>query len=92
MKKIIIIIGGIVVVLVIVAIVGVLVFPGIIADAFLYPHRQPMVKTPADYGLAYEDVQIQTKDGVTLAAWLIRGTGDNVIIFPVKPSQYLPRA
>jgi alpha-beta hydrolase superfamily lysophospholipase len=67
-------------VLIIIGIIVGIVIPVIIANSFLYPKRQPMVKNPADYGLKYEDVQIKTKDGVTLAAWLIRGTGKGVII------------
>lgn len=76
----IIIIGVILAALIVIGLIALVIFPRIIANSFLYPHRQPMVKNPADYGLKYEDVQIRTKDGVTLAAWLIRGTGEGVII------------
>ena len=51
-----------------------------IANTFLKPGHQPLVKTPQDYGLKYEDVIIKTEDSVSLAAWLIRGTGDKFII------------
>jgi len=51
-----------------------------IANTFLKPGHQPLVKTPRDYGLNYEDVTVTTEDGVNLAAWLIRGTNDKFII------------
>ena len=47
---------------------------------FLSPKRQPMIKRPSDYGLAYDDVKIKTKDDVLLAGWLMRGTNNKVII------------
>ena len=68
-------------IVIIVFIIAYLIFPNIIANSFLYPKRQPMVKNPSDYGLKYEDVKIKTKDGVELAAWLIKGTGKGIIIF-----------
>ncbi|MCV6574454.1 MAG: hypothetical protein OIF58_01860 [Cohaesibacter sp.] len=51
-----------------------------IATMFTRPNRQALVKNPADYGLSYEDVSIKTQDGVTLSAWLMRGTNEKVII------------
>ncbi len=56
------------------------VVPQMMADMFNNPIHQPMPKTPADYGLEYEVVRIETEDGVTIAAWLIRGKGDDTII------------
>lgn len=35
---------------------------------FFYPQRT-LVRTPADLGLAYQDVHIQTSDGLTLHGW-----------------------
>jgi len=65
---------------VILGIVAYLVIPGILANTFLYPNRQTLVKNPGDYGLSYEDVTITTDDGVALACWLMKGTSDGVII------------
>ena len=73
-------IGVVLTALIVIGGIALVIFPRIIANSFLYPHRQPMVKNPADYGLRHEDVQIKTKDGVNLAAWLIRGTGKGVVI------------
>jgi pimeloyl-ACP methyl ester carboxylesterase len=39
-----------------------------------------MAKNPGDYGLEYENVSIETEDGVTLAAWLMKGSGDGVVV------------
>ena len=80
-RRILYIIGGVVLALLIVGGVVVLsVLPTMIANSFNYPNRQPLVKNPGDYGLAYEDVSIETEDGVTLAGWLMMGSGDDVII------------
>jgi pimeloyl-ACP methyl ester carboxylesterase len=65
---------------VILGVVAYHVIPRMLANTFLYPNRQPLVKNPGDYGLAYEDVTITTDDGVALACWLMKGTGDDVII------------
>lgn len=35
-----------------------------------YPHRE-LVATPADWGLAYDDVELSTADGVALHGWYI---------------------
>ncbi|MBN1883339.1 MAG: hypothetical protein JW885_14315 [Deltaproteobacteria bacterium] len=84
------IIGGALLVLIVVGILGILGFSHISANTFIYPNRQPMVKNPGDYGLEYEDVNIETEDGVTLAGWLMRGTGDDVVIIghPLTFSKY----
>jgi pimeloyl-ACP methyl ester carboxylesterase len=75
-----IIVGGVVALLIIGGVSVMYVFTGIIADAFLCPNRQPLVKNPGDYGLKYEDVSIKTEDGVVLAGWFMKGTNDDVII------------
>jgi len=38
-------------------------------------------RTPADIGTDYQDVSIQTTDGVTLHGWYIPGSGDRVLLF-----------
>lgn len=50
------------------------------ADSFLYVNRQPMVKTPADYGLDYEDLKIKTEDDIQISAWLIKGISNKTIV------------
>lgn len=51
------------------------------ANSFLYVNKQPIIKTPADYGMQYESIQFDTEDGVSLSAWLIKGTSNKTIIF-----------
>lgn len=38
--------------------------------------RQPIDRTPADVGLAYEDVTFRATDGVELKGWFLPGPGD----------------
>lgn len=37
--------------------------------------------TPADLGLAYEDVTLEASDGVPLHGWLVRGASSRVVLF-----------
>ncbi|MCV6630863.1 MAG: hypothetical protein OIF50_13515 [Flavobacteriaceae bacterium] len=50
------------------------------ANSFLFVNKQPLVKTPLDYGMEYESLTFETEDGVSLSAWLINGTGNKTII------------
>lgn len=80
-KRLFVIVGGILGALLIAGGAIVLhVLPTMLADSFNYPVRQPLVKNPEDYGLAYEEVRFKTEDGVTLAGWLMMGSGDDVVI------------
>lgn len=40
----------------------------------------PIISSPKDFGLDYEEVFFKTPDGVTLSGWLIKGGNDKVII------------
>lgn len=51
-----------------------------LGNTMLYPAEQPIPKTPKDYGLDYRDARFSTRDGVTLAGWLLREDADKVII------------
>ena len=47
-------------------------FPIIHANSVAHPKRLPVCcRTPSDVGLAYEDVAIETSDGLTLRGWYI---------------------
>jgi pimeloyl-ACP methyl ester carboxylesterase len=46
----------------------------------LYPPRQPVVASPADYGLPYEDVTFRSLDGLRLEGWFIPGDPRKVIL------------
>jgi uncharacterized protein len=41
------------------------------SSLLLYARRQPLTRTPADYGLAYEEVTFQSPDGLTLKGWWV---------------------
>lgn len=52
----------------------------LMASTMLKPLPQPFPKTPADYGLAYRDVEFPTRDGLTLRGWLVHEDADRVVI------------
>jgi fermentation-respiration switch protein FrsA (DUF1100 family) len=49
-------------------------------NAFVTAKRTPVVGTPADAGLIYEDVSLTTADGLKLAGWYIPGQRSDAII------------
>ena len=55
------------------------VFAGIV----LHSRRQPIVRTPQEYGMPYEDVEFKSTDGLTIRGWFIpppSGKTDKVVI------------
>ncbi|MEL7209059.1 MAG: alpha/beta fold hydrolase, partial [Actinomycetota bacterium] len=42
--------------------------------------KAPVFGSPADVGLAYEDVEFEANDGVALRGWLIEGGTDKLIV------------
>jgi fermentation-respiration switch protein FrsA (DUF1100 family) len=50
-----------------------------IEQKFLFFPERTIYETPADYGLAYEDVRYTTTDGVSIGAWFVP-TGDDAPI------------
>lgn len=55
-------------------------FGNIISNMMVKPFQSPIFDSPANYGLDYEDVEFEARDGVTLRGWLINGGTDKVII------------
>ncbi len=52
------------------------------ANVMSYPPRMPVCcRTPADFGLPYEDVSFPTFDGLTLRGWYIPGHNGAAILF-----------
>lgn len=49
-------------------------------------NRAPILETPKDYGLVYEDVKFKTKDGLELAAWYIPAENSNKLIICNHPA------
>src|SRR5580700_2454713 len=55
------------------------------ADGFSYLRRSPILHTPAEDGLEFEDVSFPAHDGVPLEAWYIAATGSNKLIIANHP-------
>jgi hypothetical protein len=51
-----------------------------IARSFVGPLRAPVLWTPADRGLEYEDVTFPSADGVPLEGWFIPADSDDLVI------------
>jgi fermentation-respiration switch protein FrsA (DUF1100 family) len=58
----------------------VLVFTWLHAWRLTHPARRPITRTPADLGIAFEDVTFTTEDGVTLSGWFIPSRNGHTII------------
>jgi len=48
----------------------------VFSNIVLYSKRQPIVKTPAAYGMPFEDVAFPSSDGLKLKGWFIPASGD----------------
>jgi pimeloyl-ACP methyl ester carboxylesterase len=59
-------------------------------DFFTRSARTPILRTPDQYGMAYEDVFFPAMDGVTLEGWFIPGSSDRLIIMnhPMPANRY----
>jgi hypothetical protein len=56
-----------------------------IATGFKSPLRTPLLRTPADAGLDYEEVTFPALDGVPLEAWFIPKPGSTKLIIVNHP-------
>jgi pimeloyl-ACP methyl ester carboxylesterase len=52
----------------------------IFAQMTLNPKRQPVVASPAEYGLAFEEVEFDSVDGLRLRGWFIPGNPRKVLL------------
>lgn len=61
-----------------------------LAEGTVKPQRSPILKTPADYSLDYEDLFFPSLDGVPLEAWFIPADSDRLIIcnHPMTMNRY----
>lgn len=50
------------------------------AQGFVHPTRKPVLETPDDYGLPYEDIVLTTHDEYKLAAWYLPSRNHAAII------------
>ncbi|MBN1315875.1 MAG: alpha/beta fold hydrolase [Anaerolineales bacterium] len=55
-------------------------FPAHIAYTLTHPVREPVVGSPMDVGVAYEDVEIPTTGGVTLRGWYVPSSNGAVVL------------
>lgn len=51
-----------------------------LAQGLSLPPRTPILRTPKDYDMAFEDISFKTADGVTIKGWFIPADSDKVII------------
>ena len=61
-----------------------------IAQATVRPQRAPILRTPADYDMEYEDVFFPSFDGIPLEGWFIPANSDKLIIcnHPMTMNRY----
>jgi len=50
------------------------------AGTIIHLNRQPVPKTPGQYGLDFENIAFKSSDGVDIKGWLIPGTQNKLII------------
>jgi fermentation-respiration switch protein FrsA (DUF1100 family) len=50
------------------------------ADAFMHPHRRPVVETPGDRGLVYRNLTLTASDGVALRGWYLPSQNGAAVI------------
>lgn len=51
-----------------------------ISNLMIKPGQSPVFENPSKYGLDYEDVNFEARDGVQLSGWLVKGGTDKIII------------
>jgi alpha/beta superfamily hydrolase len=51
-----------------------------LSGTVLYMNRQPIPKTPKDYGLEFENIEFKASDNVKIKGWLIPGSLDKLIV------------
>jgi pimeloyl-ACP methyl ester carboxylesterase len=76
---------GILLIIAAVLIGSVLVTGWIFSGLIIHSRRQPIVKTPADYGMPYEDVEFEAADGITLSGWFIPADAGSSVIIMTHP-------
>jgi alpha/beta superfamily hydrolase len=51
-----------------------------ISRTIIHLDRQPVPKTPKDYGMNFQNVEFKTADGVKIKGWLIPSTSNKLVI------------
>jgi pimeloyl-ACP methyl ester carboxylesterase len=52
----------------------------VFSSLILYSHRQPIVRSPEDYGLAFESVEFESADGLRLKGWFVPGKTEKTVV------------
>jgi uncharacterized protein len=55
------------------------------AEAFSFQRRSPILHTPAEHGLGYENVTFPSRDGVPLEGWYIPAPGSDKLVIANHP-------
>jgi alpha-beta hydrolase superfamily lysophospholipase len=63
-----------------VVIVGYVVICYFLSRTLIYLDRQPVPKTPKDYGMDFKNIEFKAADGVNLKGWLIPAKSNKLII------------
>lgn len=64
---------------------------GLVGGMFTHPVRVPLLRTPDEYGMAYEEVSFPSLDGTPLEAWWIPCPGSDKLVVanhPLPMSRY----
>ena len=56
------------------------VFCYFLSRTVIHLDRQPVPKTPKDYGMDFEDIEFKAKDGVKIKGWLIPSSSNKLIV------------
>ncbi len=59
-----------------------------VADGFAHPLRAPILRTPADLGVAFEDVTFGSSDGVPIEAWFIPRSDSRKLVIVNHPLNF----
>ena len=62
---------GIVILLIAFMALAVLVTSIVFSGIVMHSRRQPIVRTPQEYGMAYQDVTFKSTDGLTIKGWFV---------------------
>ena len=62
------------------AVVAFVIFSYIISRTVIHLDRQPVPKTPADYGLDFQNVAFKAADGVNIKGWLITSASNKLVV------------
>jgi len=67
----------------------------VFSSFIMYSHRQPVVRSPKDYGLEFENVEFESADGLKLKGWFIPGETEKTVVvthpFPFNRHGFLAK-